>query len=652
MWIKFRNKQSNNNSIDGGWSIGDKKEKEFREREEEEKKEELMSRLSIETPGRAQNVLDGLHRDMERRIGASAYGLCPVDMSLNYLRLCHAQTCGKCVPCRIGLGQLEVLIEQVLDRTATMETINIIERTAKVIADSAGCAIGYEAAHMVLKGIRGFREDYEEHVQHGRCISVLSYPVPCVSACPAHVDVPGYVALVNEGRYEEAVKLIRKDNPFPSACAYVCEHPCEAHCRRAMVDDAINICGLKRFAVDHAKAEPAKILYEKTGKTVGIIGGGPGGLTAAYYLAQMGHQVTVYEQRPKLGGMLRYGIPDYRLPQEVLERDIEHILTTGINVITDVSIGRDVTMEDIQKSYDAVYISIGAHNDKKIGIEGEDAENVVSAVSLLRRIDEGNAPDFTGKRICVIGGGNVSMDATRTAKRLGAESVTCVYRRRVDDMTALAEEIEEAMAEGCQILPLQAPARIEKDAEGKVAALWTVPQIIGPYGKDGRPKPIPADIPEFRIACDYVIVAIGQAIDARPFEAIGIKTFKGMIQAEDTSSVADVDNVFAGGDAVSGPATVIRAVAAGKVAAANIDAYLGFEHKIKTDVVVPPAHLTNAPPCGRVNLKSHCAPDCKGNFDLVVEGMSRKEADQESERCLRCDYFGFGSFRGGRTGEW
>ena len=611
-----------------------------------------MSRLSIETPGRAQNVLDGLHRDMERRIGASAYGLCPVDMSLNYLRLCHAQTCGKCVPCRIGLGQLEVLIEQVLDRTATMETINIIERTAKVIADSAGCAIGYEAAHMVLKGIRGFREDYEEHIRHGRCISVLSYPVPCVSACPAHVDVPGYVALINEGRYEEAVKLIRKDNPFPSSCAYVCEHPCEAHCRRAMVDDAINICGLKRFAVDHAKAEPAKILYEKTGKTVGIIGGGPGGLTAAYYLAQMGHKVTVYEQRPKLGGMLRYGIPDYRLPQEVLERDIEHILTTGINVITDVSIGRDVTMEDIQKSYDAVYISIGAHNDKKIGIEGEDAENVVSAVSLLRRIDEGNAPDFTGKRICVIGGGNVSMDATRTAKRLGAESVTCVYRRRVDDMTALAEEIEEAMAEGCQILPLQAPARIEKDAEGKVAALWTVPQIIGPYGKDGRPKPIPADVPEFRIACDYVIVAIGQAIDARPFEAIGIKTFKGMIQAEDTSSVADVDNVFAGGDAVSGPATVIRAVAAGKVAAANIDAYLGFEHKIKTDVVVPPAHLTNAPPCGRVNLKSHCTPDCKGNFDLVVEGMSRKEADQESERCLRCDYFGFGSFRGGRTGEW
>lgn len=611
-----------------------------------------MSRLSIETPGRAQTVLDGLHMDMERRIRASANGLCPVDISLNYLRLCHAQTCGKCVPCRIGLGQLADLIEQVLEQEATMETLDTIERTARVIADSAGCAIGYEGAHMVLKGIRGFREDYEEHILHGRCISALTYPVPCVSACPAHVDIPGYVELVNQGRYEEAVRLIRKDNPFPASCAYVCEHPCEIHCRRAMVDDAVNICGLKRYAVDHAKEEQARILHPATGKSVAIIGGGPGGLTAAYFLAQMGHQVTVYEQRPKLGGMLRYGIPNYRLPEAVLEKDISHILSTGITIHTDISIGKDVSMQDIQKNFDAVYISIGAHNDKKLGIDGEDAENVVSAVSLLRRIDEGDAPDFTGKRICVIGGGNVSMDATRTAKRLGAESVTCVYRRRVDDMTALAEEIEEAMAEGCQILPLQAPARIEKDAEGKVAALWTTPQIIGPYGKDGRPRPISADVPDFRIECDYVIVAIGQAIDARPFEAIGVKTFKGMIQAENTSSVADVDNVFAGGDAVSGPATVIRAVAAGKVAAANIDAYLGFDHKIRTDVVVPPAHLSNAPPCGRVNLKSHCTSQCQGNFDLVVEGMSEKEAKQESNRCLRCDYFGFGVFKGGRNNEW
>lgn len=611
-----------------------------------------MSRLSIETPGRAQTVLTGLNRDMERRINASQPGLCPVDMSLNFLRLCHAQTCGKCVPCRVGLSQLAVLIERVLDRTATVADIDLIENTAQVIADSADCAIGYEAAHMVLKGVRGFREDYEEHILHGRCICGLSHPVPCVSTCPAHVDIPGYVALIHAGRYQDALRLIRKDNPFVSACAYVCEHPCEGQCRRRMVDDAVNICGLKRFAVDNSEPYAVERKAEPTGKTVAVIGGGPGGLTAAYYLSLMGHDVTVYEQRPKLGGMLRYGIPDYRLPHEVLDRDIAHILSAGIKVHTGVSIGKDLPMENIQNSFDAVYIAIGAHNDKKLGLEGEDAKNVLSAVALLRAVGDGEAPDFTGKRVCVVGGGNVSMDATRTALRLGAESVTCVYRRRVEDMTALAEEIEEAMAEGCQILPLQAPARIEADGDGKVAALWTRPQLIGAYGRDGRPKPGNADSKEFRIPCDYVIVAIGQAIEAQAFEKVGVTTVRGAIQADHTSSVPGVDNVFAGGDAVSGPATVIRAVAAGKVAAANIDNYLGFDHKISCDVDIPPSHFTNTPPCGRVNLKSHAHPGCQGDFSLVIEGMTQEEAHQESSRCLRCDHFGYGSFKGGRNTEW
>lgn len=581
-----------------------------------------MSRLSIEMPGRAQTVLDGLCRDMGRRISASQPGLCPVDMSLNFLRLCHAQTCGKCVPCRVGLSQLAVLIEQVLDRTAQPETIDLIENTAQVIADSADCAIGFEAAYMVLKGVRGFREDYEEHINHGRCICGLSHPVPCVSSCPAHVDVPGYVALVREERYNEAVRLIRKDNPFVGVCAYVCEHPCEAHCRRRMVDDAVNICGLKRFAVDHSDPMPAPITAGPTGKTVAVIGGGPGGLTAAYYLSLMGHKVMVYEQRPKLGGMLRYGIPDYRLPQEVLDRDIEHVLSAGVKVHTGVSIGEDLAMEDVQKNYDAVYISIGAHADKKLGLKGENAENVISAVALLRGIGEGNIPDFTGKKVCIIGGGNVSMDATRTALRLGAESVTCVYRRRVEDMTALAEEIEEAMAEGCQILPLQAPAWIEMDKQGKVSALWTRPQMIGECGADGRPKPVDAQAKEFRIPCDYIIVAIGQAIVSQPFEAVGVVTHRGAIKADLTSAVPGVDNVFAGGDAVSGPATVIRAVAAGKVAAANIDTYLGYDHKISCEVEIPPAHLTNTPPYGRVNLKNRHLPDYRGDFSLLKEGMS------------------------------
>ena len=213
-----------------------------------------MSRLDIKTPSRAQTVVEGLYRDMERRIAASPPGLCPVDMSLSFLQLCHAQTCGKCVPCRIGLGQLTLLINQVLDGEATMETIAIIEKTARSIVNTADCAIGRDAARLVVEGLEGFRDDYEEHVKHNRCLAGLQNPVPCVALCPAGVDIPGYMALVGEGRCADAVRLIRKDNPFPTACAYICEHPCESRCRRNMVDDAINIRGLKRAAVDRVQA--------------------------------------------------------------------------------------------------------------------------------------------------------------------------------------------------------------------------------------------------------------------------------------------------------------------------------------------------------------------------------------------------------------
>ncbi len=611
-----------------------------------------MNRLSIQSPNMGETVVDNLHRDMERRLNASPPGLCPVDLALNFLRLCHAQSCGKCVPCRAGLGQLAELIESVLDRTATLETIDLIENTAKVVGDSCDCAVGYEAAAMVLHGVRGFRDDYEEHIKNGRCVSGLNQPVPCVNRCPADVDVPGYVSLVHAGRSTDAVRLIRKDNPFPSACAYVCEHPCEENCRRRLIDDAVNICGIKRYAVEHCDDWTAPVCSESTGKKVSIVGGGPGGLTAAYYLALMGHKVVVYDQRPKLGGMLRYGIPDYRLPTDVLDRDINYILSTGIEIHTGVSVGKDISFHEIEKHSDAVYLSIGAHDDKKLGIEGEDSKNVISAVHLLREIGEGNAPDLTGKKVCVIGGGNVSMDASRSALRLGASSVTCVYRRRVTDMTALGEEIEAAMAEGCQILPLQAPSRIEADADGKVCALLTKPQIAGNFGRDGRPRPYDAKVPEFRIECDVIIIAIGQSIDAKPFEQVGVPTERGVITATNESFVPNTPNVFAGGDAVTGPATVIRAVAAGKVAAANIDAYLGFHHVIESNVEIPPAQLTNTRACGRVDIKACDLQNCAGNFDLVTQGMTDEEVMQESARCLRCDHYGYGSFKGGRKYNW
>lgn len=611
-----------------------------------------MSRLDIMTPSRSQTVIDGLYRDVERRIASSPPGLCPVDLALSFLRLCHAQTCGKCVPCRIGLGQLATLLEQVLNGEATMETLSIIERTARVIYNSADCAIGRDAARLVSDGLAGFRDDYEEHILHHRCLGGMQNPVPCVALCPAGVDIPGYVALVKDHRYADAVRLIRKDNPFPSACAYICEHPCEARCRRRMIDDAINIRGLKRYAVDHAGDVPNPQNAQPTGKTVAVIGGGPGGLSAAYYLSLMGHKVTVFEQRSKLGGMLRYGIPSYRFPREILDKEIESILSTGIEVKTGITVGSDVSFDELKNKYDALYIAIGAHTDKKTGIEGENSEGVMSAVEMLRAIGDDSLPDFTGKEIVVIGGGNVAMDVCRSSVRLGARKVSCVYRRRQADMTALPEEVEGAIAEGVELVTLAAPVRIEADENGRATALWAQPQIIGTIDAAGRPRPEKAARDEIRIPADIIIVAIGQGIETHGFEQSKISIKRGTFIAEASGQLGDMSGVFAGGDCVTGPATVIRAIAAGKVAAANIDEYLGFHHEISVDVAIPDPQLTNNPPHGRINTTERQACERKNDFTCIECGMTDEEANAESSRCLRCDHFGYGIFRGGRKSTW
>ena len=612
-----------------------------------------MSRLDIKTQNRAQTVVDNLYRDVERRIAASPPGLCPVDMSLAFLRLCHAQSCGKCVPCRIGLGQLSLLIEQVVDGTATMETLAIIEKTARSIVNTADCAIGRDAARLVVDGLEGFRDDYVEHICHHRCLAGLEIPVPCVNLCPAGVDIPGYMALVGAGRCADAIRLIRKDNPFPTACAYICEHPCEARCRRRMVDDAINIRGLKRYAVDHAGVVPNPPCAPPTGKKVAVIGGGPSGLSCAYYLALMGHSVTIYEERKQLGGMLRYGIPSYRFPRKLLDREIESILSTGIQVYTGMTVGKDIWLEKLQHEYDCVYIAIGAHQDKKVGIPGEDSRNVMSAVVMLRAIGDNNMPNFHGKQVVVIGGGNVAMDVVRSSIRLGADKVTCVYRRRTEDMTALPDEIEGAQAEGAELMTLAAPVRIEADEDHVARALWVQPQIIGEVGKDGRPRPNKADLPEQRIPADVIVVAIGQGIEMQGFEQAGVPIKRGgTFVAALSGQVGDKDNLFAGGDCVTGPATAIRAIAAGKVAAANIDEHLGFRHEIEVDIDIPAPRLNNRAPHGRINTTEREACDRKCDFEDIECGLTEEGALAEASRCLRCDHFGYGIFRGGRNNKW
>ncbi len=611
-----------------------------------------MSRLKIAIENEAVQTVERLYKDLERRIVASPPGICPVDLALNFLRLCHAQTCGKCVPCRIGLGQLATYLEDVLDGRATMATLGEIERLAKDIEISADCAIGTEAARMVLRGLDGFRDEYVAHIQTGNCTYHINQPVPCVALCPAGVDIPGYIALIREGRCADAVRLIRKDNPFPTACALICEHPCEARCRRNMLDSSVNIRGLKRYAVDNAGVVPAPVCGPSTGKRVAIVGGGPSGLSAAYYLQLMGHSCTVFELRPKLGGMLRYGIPNYRFPRERLQEDIDCILSTGVEIKYNTKIGENITIDDLRKEYDAVYVSIGAQSDKKVGVEGEESKNVYSAVDLLGSIGSDNPPDFTGKRVVVIGGGNVAMDCVRSSLRLGASEAKIVYRRRKEDMTALPEEVDGALEEGCGLMQLHAPLRIEADENGNACALWAQPQIIGKIDAWGRAKVSAAAKEPVRIAADVVVVAIGQGIETRHFEQAGMSVKRGNLAALPDGMVSDLPGVFAGGDCVTGPATVIRAIAAGKVAAANIDNYLGFNHLISVDVDIPAAISEDKHHCARVNLGEKDAQERKDNFEHIECGMTAQEAAQECGRCLRCDHYGYGIFKGGRAAIW
>ena len=347
-----------------------------------------MERLFIKSQDFAQKTVEGLYKDFERRIAASPPGQCPADLTASFLRMCHSQSCGKCTPCRVGLGQLQLILDKILDmdREASMDDLNLLQSTAEAISVSADCAIGTEAAKMVLRGINGYREDFESHIINHTCSETIrshAQPVPCVAMCPAGVDVPGYITLLKAGRYDDAVRLIRKDNPFPTVCALICEHPCEVRCRRTLVDSPVNIRGLKRFAVDNCKDVPVPERMDDTGKKIAVIGGGPSGLSAAFFLSIMGHEVTVFEKRSQLGGMLRYGIPNYRLPRERLQWDIDAILSTGVECRLDYDVSTPEAIAEIRENYDATYISIGSHNAKSIGIPGEYAKGVIPAVEML-----------------------------------------------------------------------------------------------------------------------------------------------------------------------------------------------------------------------------------------------------------------------------
>ena len=478
----------------------------------------------------------------------------------------------------------------------------------------------------------------------------------CQEGCPIHTNIPEVIRLLKANQMDAAGRMLFENNPLTTVCSLVCNHEnqCEGHCIRnrmpshdpvhfSIIEDYISTTYANKMT-----AGPAP----KNGMKAAVVGSGPAGLTIAVLLARWGYDVTIFDARDKIGGVMRYGIPNYRLPREVLDAEIASMLALGIDVHVNVNVGDDVTFDELRQQNDALYIALGAHTDKKTGIEGEDAEGVISAVEMLREIGDDHMPDFRNKDIVVIGGGNVAMDVCRSAVRLGARKVSCVYRRRQEDMTALPEEVEGAVAEGVELVTLQAPVRIETDANGHAVALWTQPQIIGEMDKKGRPAPEKAKRSEKRIAADVVVVAIGQGVETHGFEQTKIAIKRGAFVAEASGQIDNMDGVFAGGDCVTGPATVIRAIAAGKVAAANIDEYLGFHHEIDPGVEIPTARLNNKPPHGRIDTTEREAGERKHDFKCIECGLTDEEAYSEASRCLRCDHFGYGIFRGGRKGKW
>ena len=609
-----------------------------------------MSRIFLADPDRYDERIGELLNKFEQKVKACPPGTCPLTVQLSLLQASAAQTCGKCVPCRDGLPQLAALLQSVLDGQAPRETPEKMRLLAEMIRDTADCAIGYQAAEDVLWGLDHFREEYISHVERQQCAEDIGQKVPCINLCPAHVDIPAYIALIGEEDYAGAVNMIRKDNPLPTACAMICEHPCEERCRRNLIDDSVNIRGLKKYAVDQAAADsvPVPAPNVSTGKKIAVIGGGPAGLTAAYFLGQMGHKAVIFERQKELGGMLRYGIPNYRFPKERLDEDIRAILSAGdIEVKYEAKVGTEISIEEIRDSFDAMFVAIGAQAGKKLRIDGADAKNVMSAVEMLDEIGNGRIPDYTGKTVAVIGGGNVAMDAARSAVRCGAEAVHVVYRRRQNDMTALDSEIEAAVMEGIDLMTLQAPKAIEKDEDGSCAALITQPQMIGPY-RGGRPAPMDANKEPERIPCQVILIAVGQDIVSEPFEKFGMAADLGIFAAGLDTAVENMPGIFVGGDCATGPSTAIRAIAAGKVAAHNIDEYLGYHHKLRCEAKAPEAKENSRIPTGRANITERPASIRKHDFEHVENPYTYEEAMQEAGRCLRCDHFGCGVMKGGR----
>jgi len=582
---------------------------------------------------------------------------CMVDVAKYFMNFLKEESCGKCYTCRKGTQRMYEILDGISRGKGTLADLDLLEELAYVVRDTTMCGLGQSAPNPILSTLKYYRDEYEAHVTDGRCAAYVCKELvgaPCAAACPLGTEVWKYVAQIAAGELDDAYQTIRAANPFPSVCARVCSHPCESQCRSGTGDKKpIAIRALKRYVTDHA--DPSVFtptpLSDRQGRgdMVAIIGSGPAGLSAAHYLALSGYRPTVYEADDRPGGMLTSGIPAFRLPREVLDKEIEALLDAGVTLRCDTALGRDVTVDSLfEDDYKAVFIATGAHKSRRLGLENEDCKGVYPAMNFLKAYNLHGNEEARG-RVAVIGGGNSAIDAARVAVRQSdVETVTILYRRTRDEMPAFEEEIEAALAEGIELQTLVSPAEI-LSADGSFSGVKVIRNRLGDRGADGRRRPVPIENSETDLPFDTLIVAISELPSVMSVDddstTIPEAGSSGSILIDESSLMTSREGVFAGGDVVTGPNTVIDAIAIGKQAAEVIGRWLAGEEPIAPrrsrlpDVYIEPILLDedDQAEADRPEIPEIPAAEREKDWREVELSLTVAAANREARRCLRCD---------------